>query len=177
VAGYKPSLKLEYSHSNANGAWGYGWQLPMRQIERRFDLGLPDDGNAREVFLDSGIEIRAGTDGKFYPLRESAFSVRERSGDGWLVSERDGSKHFFGLTPATRIPPPDSPTRPHTCLLEREEDVNGNTIGYEYLPASTPDGCPYLAAIRYAKFVVRLAWEARPDVLLDGRARYLRKMT
>ena len=177
VAGYKPNLKLEYAHSNANGAWGYGWQLPMRQIERRFDLGIPDDGNAREVFLDSGIEIRAGTDGKFYPLRESAFSVRERSGDGWLVSERDGSKHFFGLTPATRIAPPDSPTRPHTWLLEREEDVNGNAISYEYLPASIPDGYPYLAAIRYAKFVVRLAWEARPDVLLDGRAGYLRKMT
>src|SRR5262249_25528713 len=60
---------------------------------------------------------------------------------------------------------------------EREEDVNGNAIRYEYLPASTPDGYPYLAAIRYAKFVVRLAWEARPDVLLDGRAGYLRKMT
>ena len=173
VAGFKPTVKLEYSHSNANGPYGWGWNLALRQIERRLDLGGSDDGG-REVFLDSGVEIRKGADGLYYPLRETSFSVRTRNGDAWSVGERDGSKHFFGLSASARVGGAETNGRIQTWLLERQEDVNGNAITYEYLVA---DGYPYLAAIRYATFIVRFVWEDRPDVLINGRAGFERRIT
>lgn len=172
VAGFKPSLKLEYSHGNGNGPFGLGWRLPMRHIERRLDFGTPEEG-VSEAFLDRGVELRRTGDGDFRPVREAAFSSYRRQGDHWEVVEKDGKRSFFGLTAAARLADPDHPERVQTWLLEREEDVNGNRIDYQY---SHVDGFPYLAAIRYARFAVRLSYSARPDVVINGRSGFVRRI-
>ena len=46
VAGLKPAVKLEYSQSSGNGPFGMGWRLPVRQIDRRLDFGVPAEGVA-----------------------------------------------------------------------------------------------------------------------------------
>ncbi len=173
VAGFKPALKLEYTHANGNGPFGLGWRLPMRRIERRLDFGTPGEG-VSEIFLDSGVELRPTGAGDFRPVRESAFSRYLAHADHWEIVEKDGKRFFFGLTEAARVTDPDHPQRVQTWLLEREEDVNGNRIDYEY---DDIDGYPYLAAIRYAKFVVRLEYAMRPDPLINGRAGFVRRIT
>ncbi len=173
VAGFKPAIKLEYTHGNGNGAFGLGWRLPLRQIERRLDFGVPGEGIA-ETFHDAEVELRQSADGSYHPIRELAFTRYLRQGDHWELIEKNGRRAFFGLTPASRVADPDHADRVQTWMLEREEDVNGNRIDYEY---DTIDGYPYLIAIHYAKFVLRLRYEARADVVTNGRAGFVRRIT
>ncbi|MCB0076249.1 MAG: VCBS repeat-containing protein [Anaerolineales bacterium] len=173
VAGFKPTLKLEYSHGNRNGAFGLGWRLPLRQIDRRLDFGTPLNEGAA-VVMEGGVELRRTATGDFRPVREAAFSRYLEQGDHWEIIEKDGRRYLLGLTAAARIADPDNPSRVQSWLLEREEDVNGNRIDYEY---DEFDGYPYLVAIRYARFVVRLSYETRPDVVRNGRAGFARRIT
>lgn len=170
IAGLKPRIKLEYAHGQANGPFGLGWRLPLRQIDRRLDLGVPGEGTV-EAFLDSGAELRRGADGAYRALRETAFSTYEFDAGHWVVHERDGSRFVLGASPNARVADPDHPERVQSWLLERQEDANGNAIDYVY---ERQNGWPYLAEIRYARFVVRLSYEDRPDVLRNGRAGFER---
>jgi RHS repeat-associated protein len=175
IASFKPTIKLEYAHSNANGPFGLGWRLPLRQIDRRLDHGVPEpDGPEAEVFLDSGTELRRMADGRFHPLRETGFTRYERVGEHWEITERDGTRFLLGLSESARVADPDHPERVQTWLLERQEDVNGNRIEFTWVFA---DGFPYLSEIRYARFRVALTYEQRPDVLRNGRAGFLRLVT
>ena len=170
VAGLKPRLKLEYAHGQANGPFGLGWRLPLRQIDRRLDYGVPGEGLV-EAFLDAGSELRAGADGRFRALRETAFTHYEFTGSHWVATEKDGSRFVLGRSASARVADPTTPERVQSWLLERQEDANGNAIDYVY---EHHEGYPYLTEIRYARFVVRLQYEARPDVLRNGRAGFLR---
>jgi len=172
VAGFKPNLALEYRHGNGNGPFGLGWRLGERQIERRLDHGVPGEGTV-EVFLDSGTELRRGEGAVYHPVRELSFSHYERVDDHWVVSERDGSRSFFGQTAAARVTDPQQPERVQSWLLERREDVNGNAIEYRY---TAWDGQPYLTEVTYAAFVVRLDYEPRPDIVVNGRAGFVRRV-
>src|SRR5215218_3895220 len=96
VAGWTPKLKLEYVHGWRQGPFGLGWRLPLRQIDRRLDFGVPGDGIA-ERFVADEVELVPLGGGRFGAGFESSFTRYERSGDGWLVTERDGTRHELGL--------------------------------------------------------------------------------
>lgn len=53
--GFGPTLSLQYSSGNGNGAFGLGWELSIPRITRKTEKGLPkyDD---RDVFVMSGAE-------------------------------------------------------------------------------------------------------------------------
>ncbi len=173
VAGFKPAIKLEYRSSNHNGPFGMGWALQQRKIERRLDFGIPETV-VEQLFLDSGVELRLASDGHYHPVRETSFSRYARIDDHWTVQEKNGERYFFGVNGDARISDPHHPDRIQSWLLERHEDVNGNTITYHY---THHNGYPYLAEIRYAKYIVRFNYEARPDELIDGRAGFVRQIT
>jgi hypothetical protein len=158
VAGCKPVIKLEYAHGQGNGPFGLGWRLPLRQMDRRLDFGVPD-ASTEEIFLDSGTELRLMADGFFHPLRETGFSHYERLGDHWQITERDGARFLLGLSANARVADPEHPERIQSWLLERQEDVNGNGIDYVY---ERHDGYPFLAEIRYARFVVGWSMKHAP---------------
>jgi RHS repeat-associated protein len=172
VAGWTPKLKLEYVHGWGQGPFGLGWRLPLRQIDRRLDFGVPGDGIAQR-FLDGEVELVPLGGGRFGASFESSFSRYERSGDGWLITERDGTRHELGLDTAARLAEPGRPERVQSWLLERSLDTSGNTIAYEH---ETVDGTPYLSEVRWARFSLRFVYEARPDVHTNGRAGYLRRL-
>jgi RHS repeat-associated protein len=179
VAGHKPMVKLEYSHGVGNGPFGQGWRLQVREISRRLDHGVPRfDGSGgpdqQEVFLEAGTELRQSADGRFRAVREMAFSQYERVDDHWVVREKNGSRLLLGRSAEARVADPDDPSRVQTWMLSRHEDAHGNQIDYEY---ETVDGQAYLRAISYAKFVVRFTYEERPDVVVNGRAGFLRRTT
>lgn len=173
VAGFKPRIKLLYSHGQANGPFGLGWRLQIRQINRRLDYGIPNE-EMKPVFMDGTLPLHNWGDGKYHPQREMGFSTYQKVGDGWAVTEKDGRRQYFGESINARIVDPDHPDRVQSWLLEREEDLNGNTINYEY---SRIDGYQYLSAVRYATFRVVFEYEARPDVVFNGRAGFFRRIT
>ncbi len=170
VAGWKATLKLEYTHSACQGPFGLGWSLPLRRIERRLDFGVPAEGVA-ERYLDGNLELMPSADGAYRATFEATFSRYERSGAGWIVTEHDGKRHELGLTDGGRIADPGHPTRVQTWLLERSIDTSGNVITYTY---ERHDGTAYITQIRYATYVVRFTYETRPDVYRNGRAGFPR---
>ena len=182
VAGLKPALKLEYVHARTGTAFGRGWDVPLRRIDRRLDFGVPDpdrSGNdgvsgAQEVFLDANVELRLCADGDYRPVRETTFARYAREGDGWSVTERDGTRYELGTTPEARVADPDHPDRVVSWLLERQEDVHGNAIAYRHDVVS---GVPYLREVRYATYVVAFEYEERPDPTRNGRSGFPRRTT
>lgn len=170
IAGFKPVVKLEYTHGQGNGAFGLGWDLKMRRIDRRLDFGVPGEG-VSAVFLDSGVELCQTADGSYHPLRETAFSRYQRQAEHWVITEKNGTRHYFGETAAARV---SGPGGVQSWLLERQEDAHGNEIHYAY---QNHADCLYLTAIRYAKFVVRFSYETRPDTVINGRAGFVRRIT
>jgi RHS repeat-associated protein len=172
VADHTPKLALEYRHGARADAFGFGWMLPMRTIDRRLDLGTADD-HAHETFLDGGSELVQLHDGAYGPLKETAFTRYSRSGDGWLVEERDGTVHTLGTSPASRVADPDHADRVVQWLIERTVDSFGNAVSYAW---QIIDGFAYIAEIRYAAYAVRFTYAMRPDVRRDGRAGFLRKL-
>lgn len=173
VADFHPTVKLEYRHGTVHGPFGAGWQLPVRTVDRRLDYGVPG-GDTVERFFGDGQELIDFGGGVFAPAVEAAFNRYVRSGDGWVITERSGKRHELGLTPAGRVADPDHPERVITWLLERSLDTSGNAITYTY---QRDGGVAYLASIAYAIYVVRLVYEARPDVHRNGRAGFLRTLT
>ncbi|QCR35369.1 toxin TcdB middle/N-terminal domain-containing protein [Nissabacter sp. SGAir0207] len=169
VAQHTPRLRLEYLHGVGHGPWGLGWRLPLRSLTRRLDTG-----NEVLRLLDSGNELVPLADGSWGALQETAFSRYRPEGDGWRIEERNGTVHLLGLTPATRLAPPDQPQRPLEWLLERTLDVHGNAIDYHYRMEA---GFAYLDSVRYGAWEVRLSYEARPDVRHDGRGGFSRRRT
>lgn len=170
TGGKAPRLKLEYVHGAGQGAFGFGWQLPLRSIERRLDFGTPGE-DVEERFRDGGVEIVPVAGGGFRAARECAFSRYERSGAGWVVTETNGDIHELGLTSAGREADPDDSGRVQGWLLERTVDATGAATIYRY---EHDQGTPYLAEMRYSVYRVAFTYADRPDVRRNGRAGWMR---
>jgi RHS repeat-associated protein len=56
--GFGPQLTLNYDSGSGNGPFGFGWSLPIPQIKRKTDKGLPqyNDIDDSDVFMISGAE-------------------------------------------------------------------------------------------------------------------------
>ena len=130
---------------------------------------LPDALAAR--YLADGQEIVEVSPGQWLARKESAFDRFERTGAGWTIRQRDGSRVELGLTAAARVADPDHAERVFQWLPERVVDPSGNTVSYTW---DVETGTPYLTAVSWAVYTVRLAYEDRPDVLRNGRAGWLR---
>jgi RHS repeat-associated protein len=168
VAGHTPKLTLEYTHGSRSGPFGFGWQLGVRAIWRRLDLGTP--GVAAETFLDGSNEITALKDGSYGAMYETAFGRYTRDGDGWKIEERNGDVWLLGKAPSARIADPAHPANIQCWLAEQWLDPSGNAVSYSW---DTSDGIAYLTELRYAGYSLRFTYEPRPDVRHDRRAGFL----
>jgi YD repeat-containing protein len=164
---FQPALALVYSSGAGLGMYGMGWQLPLMRIIRRTDDGVPRYDASDTLLLD-GEEIVPVGGGVYRQLREQAFRRVERSGDGWIVREKDGRRAELGTTAAGRVEATDGGvTRTYAWLVERVVDPNGNEIRYAY----TSDGAQrYLESISYGLYRVTFAYENRPDPFTLSRA-------
>ena len=99
-AGIAPALSLTYSTHAGSGIAGVGWSLGLAKIERRTDKGLPSFDDQVDTFALQGDELLP-VGGGYYRLRiESRFArirhVRENGHNFWVVTERDGTRVFYG---------------------------------------------------------------------------------
>jgi YD repeat-containing protein len=168
VAGHAPKLTLEYNHGTRSGPFGFGWDLTVRAIWRRLDLGTP--GVAPETFLDGSNEITALKDSSYGALYETAFSRYTRMGAGWKIEERNGNVWELGTAPAARIADPAQAGNIQCWLAERWTDTSGNVVTFSW---DTAAGVAYLKEVRYAAYSLRFSYEDRPDVRHDRRAGFV----
>lgn len=165
--GFQPSMSLIYTSGSGNGAFGMGWRLPLLEIRRRTDRGLPTYNDAQDTFLLDGQEI-VPISGSMYRLRiEGEFRRAARVGAGWEVTDRSGRRFVVGVNSSARIEETTGAvTRTVAWLIESATDRNGNQVSYSY---TRDQGQLYLDAISYGPYQIKFLYEARPDTIVDRR--------
>jgi hypothetical protein len=171
--GLQPSLALSYSTGNPNGPFGLGWALPVPEVRRKTDKGIPRYDPALDTFVLSGAEdlipvtdVRAAAV-RYRPRSEAGYAkithLTGAGGDYWEVWSTDGLRSRYGTpvpsgaptgwTDPAIIADPDPAHRDRVFawLLTETVDPLGNKITYTYQadPAGTQR---YLSQISYADY-------------------------
>jgi RHS repeat-associated protein len=158
-SGFGPQLSLSYDSGAGNGVFGVGWQLPLPQISRKTDKGLPQYVDAKEsdVFILSGAEDLVpviGSDGRrhedtttapgytihrYRPRIEGLFARIERwtsvsdAGDvHWRAISGDNVLTVYGKHANARIADPSRRERIFSWLICEVRDDKGNATVYDY---------------------------------------------
>ncbi len=174
VAGLQPSVVLRYNSGAGNSPFGVAWSYSPMSIQRQVEKGLPVYG-ASDSFTLNGEELVLLTDGSYRTENESAFRRITRDGSGWIVTEKNGTRHFLGstamnLNPSRLIRPGAGETFTDTYkwCVDTVIDVHGNRMEYRYVTFADSPGNHYLNEIRYSIFgnayhSIDFVWETRPD--------------
>lgn len=165
--GFQPDVALVYSSGGGNGPFGIGWLLPVLELARRTDAGLPTYDDDLDTFVLDRQELIALGGGRYRHRKEEQFRRVERSGDGWEVRDRSGRRFVLGTTAASRIEETaGGTTRAYAWLIERAIDRNGNEVRYDYVRDA---GRLYLQSVRYGIYRADFVYEPRTDVTTDRR--------
>ncbi|MEE8575050.1 MAG: SpvB/TcaC N-terminal domain-containing protein, partial [Thermodesulfobacteriota bacterium] len=136
--GVEPKLALNYN-SNAKGSWvGTGWDLTLGHIQRNTKHGID---YSSDDYIVGGVELTPRTDwcptGCYGKKIEREFSRYYKTpGGGWEVTNKNGTKLFFGTTTASRLEDPNDSSKVFKWMLDKVEDSNGNYMTVSY----TKDG-------------------------------------
>ncbi len=174
--GMTPTLTLSYSSGASNGPFGMGWTLPVPQISRRTDLGLPTYHDELDTFVLSGAEelvpVPLGAaapqspDGRdrqrYRPRTETGFArivhVTGSDADYWEVRSHDGLTTFYG-TP----PPASAAAAPSTTASPAADPA--------VITTPTDEIFTWLLSATVDPLGNRIAYRYRPDP--TGAQRYL----
>ena len=188
TANHGPSLGLQYEGGGGNGALGFGWELSPGCIQRRSDRGIPTYGQAlgisrQDTFLaPDKEELVPNREGFYLSRTEGAFVRYRQMGGHWEATQPDGRKQVYGLSPEARIED-GSTGRVYAWLLERDTDLDGNTVVYSYTSHAGEQNLnqKYLRLIRYGPgaplwtnyHFVAFKYEERSDWFEDARAGFI----
>ncbi len=170
TAGLQPSVSLAYNSGSGNGPFGLCWDWEPMNIRRRTSKGIPTYGDG-DVFLLDGAELVPLSDGSWRRKIETDWSRVTRSGDGWEVRDRNGTRHRLGLSASSRVARSGSGAFDATFAWYVEEtvDVHGNRIEWRYETFPDSPGKIYPARILWgaagcaARHAVVFDWERRED--------------
>ncbi len=175
VAGMQPALQLNYSSSQGNSMYGYGWGLNVARIERSLKRGKPlyTDADVFVLWMNGGaMELVAVGNGQYRAKRENAFLHITKIGNRWEVLDKAGTTYHFGWDDDVASPQkarwPQGVTQPFSWHLSKVVDTHANFMRYYYL--DDVDG-HRLEKVNYApNNTLVLAYETRPAN--DRRWRY-----
>ncbi|MBI3616703.1 MAG: VCBS repeat-containing protein, partial [Candidatus Omnitrophica bacterium] len=135
-AGIQPNLQLQYSSSLPNGLLGVGWSLELGSIQRSTKKGVPSYTDSDTFVLvqsGSGQELVFDATAGFYRAKvEGAFMRIQKSGNAWVVTDKKGTKYYFGTTQNAQEYDPGDATRIFKWCLSSVEDLQGNTMTIQY---------------------------------------------
>jgi hypothetical protein len=156
--GGQPALTLGYDSANGNGWVGLGWELaaPAVTIDTRWGVPRYDTASETETYTLGGEELtpvanrgpaQARTAEKVFHSRvEGRFRRIVRHGSSpsnywWEITDKDGTRSFYGGDPDSRAPAADARLTDgrgnvFTWALRESRDLNGNGVRYAYDSAS-----------------------------------------
>ncbi len=136
-AGIQPNLALVYSSSNHQmGLAGVGWTLDMGSIQRSTKKGVPKyDATDTFVLAEGGSQdLIYDTQAGFYRTEvEGGFAKIEQTSGGWMITNKKGTKYYFGSTDDSRQYDPNNTSKIFRWALSRVEDLNGNYMTIFYM--------------------------------------------
>ena len=183
-----PKLALQYSSSDGQSIYGYGWDLPLGRVQRSTKWGVPRCGsNSFILSLPSGtVELVADPPGSstYRPVVEENYldAEKDEAQNSWTVYDKAGIKYVFGDRPSARVgndttqfmgPTDESGHCVFTTAwgLTHIEDPDGNSIDLSYLasgnvlyPASVNYGGNSQAGLAHFYHVI-FSYERRPDTV------------
>jgi len=133
--GMQPELSVHYDSGGGDGWLGVGWDLSISSIEIDTEFGVPryDAAHTTTYRLDGELLAPSQSEAGVYVRRsEGKFDRIERSGDGWLVTDKNGTKHQYGVTAQARLSNPHNAAQTFRWYLEHDVDLRGNTVDYSY---------------------------------------------
>ncbi|WP_426625352.1 toxin TcdB middle/N-terminal domain-containing protein [Leifsonia sp. McL0607] len=167
-----PKLALRYDSGSGNGPFGMGWTLPLPRIVRSTMIGRPHYDDTDTLVLEGSGPLIRRADGTLTPQVMTGDWRLAVSGDGFIATDRAGTRFTLGTTPEARIP--GAGGAPWAWLLERIEDNVGETSVFSW----RSDGAQrYLVRVAFGPFAVALTYEPRPDRLRWGRGGFLLETT
>ena len=183
VKGMAPELSVSYSSGSGWGLIGKGWSLggiESVSIDTRF--GLPEY-NGKDTYIVEGSRVRY-EGGEWRKEKEQKY---ERIENAWVERRGGAEANYFKITEKDGREKEYGKERwsgkgagaKYIYYLDRERDRFGNEVKYVYKKESGADGEEVvLEEIVYGKEgerKVRLEYEGRGDVRLEGRGKYVRK--
>lgn len=208
--GMQPDLSIVYNSEAPNSWLGIGWGLQVSSIAIETRWGVPryDASLETETYLLDGEQLspvahratavaRSG-EKQFYPRVENTFEkiIRHNSGTAtywWEVIEKNGTRRFFGGSPATGLDAnavlTDANGNIAQWSLTESRDLNGNFVKYRYTKVADAGNAGgstgseiYLSSVTYTgngtaegKYAVeftrdrQLGETKRQDVLINAR--------
>ena len=153
--GIAPNLALTYSSSGGNGHLGTGWSLDVGSIQRNTKMGICYDCNDYVASINgSASELVPRPDWNTYCSGGTAYGAKIEGGftkyckllsGGWEVTIKNGTKHFYGTSAASRQDF-DAGAKIFKWCFDKVEDTNGNYMEITY---EKDDGDIYLKEIKY----------------------------
>lgn len=135
--GIAPNLSLAYNNYLGNGWIGVGWNIDLGAIQRSTKFGLDYDADNYVASMSgSTVELTPRSDwgpGHYGARIEGALSkyYRNASTGDWEVVSRDGTRYYYGSSPASRQDF-DGGTRVFKWCLDRVVDIHGNYMTVTY---------------------------------------------
>jgi YD repeat-containing protein len=169
--GIEPEISITYNSNTRNGWIGVGWTLDMGAIQRSTKRGVDYSANDYVAIVNGAVSElvqREEWGANYYGAKiEGTFTkyYYNSSTGGWEVTTKDGTKYYYGTTPASRQ---DNVYGVFKWCLDRVEDTNGNYMTITYWKGQ---GEIYINRIDYTGNTagvsptnyVKFYWESRED--------------
>ncbi|MBP2029401.1 RHS repeat-associated protein [Methanohalophilus levihalophilus] len=181
VGGLEPDVSISYSSSagakGIYGSLGSGWSLNENCVVRDTRY-TPDNTNDDEFVLYVGGSsyklIYVSAEDTYHTEIETFINISRKAtsdnayGEYWLVKLPDGTNYKFGSNnDSEQVNSVDSRNYVSKWWLDSVEDVNGNTIHYNYVenPTTGDAGSTYLHNITYNNNLSVIGFElkTKPD--------------
>lgn len=159
-----PKLVLRYDSGTPNGPFGVGWTLATPRLLRSTMVGRPRYDDTDTLVLEGSGPLMHGSDGLLHPQVDTGDWAVAPVGDGFVATDRAGTRFHLGTTAESRIIGTGGGT--WAWLLDSIEDNLGLRTVFGWRAS---DAQRYLDTIGWGPFEVRFGYEPRPDVLRWGR--------
>jgi hypothetical protein len=163
-----PKLSLRYDSGTPNGPYGLGWTIALPRLIRSTMIGRPRYDDSDTLVLEGSGPLVRFPDGTLRPQVETGDWQIAADGDGYVATDRAGTRFHLGTTADSRITGAGGGT--WAWLLHAIEDNLGESTTFTWRVADTQR---YLDTVSWGPFELRFGYQPRPDVLRWGRGGFL----
>ncbi|MCU0692272.1 MAG: hypothetical protein MUF54_12805, partial [Polyangiaceae bacterium] len=146
-----PSVALVYQGGKGRGEAGQSWHLPVLNIYRMTDKGLPEFKESDRFAVTGGelndelVQVNAAA--RVYRLKNDdgkALFIRDSSNNTWTLRLPDGTQLFLGSSPASRQ---SNARGTYRWFIAEKRTLANRRVVYEYWRHSAGNHL-YLSRIR-----------------------------
>lgn len=149
INGMQPDISLTYNSQAGNGSTGIGWNLNGFPTISR-DTSYPVNWSSSDQFIYNGQRLIKDTSkSNIYHAEEISFEKIEFvNGSYWVVTQKNGTKYYFGNTSDSKIEAVGR-TEARVWALSKVVDSHGNYYVITYEEDTDGGGDYYPKNIRY----------------------------